>query len=153
METMTLTFLITFLLSAVGALTPMDRFSIYEQMALHQSYIDIDLTCDNSRLYASLYWPEASFRVIDPNRDLTVTGHREIRSNFDSAHSVFPLYMWRHSLGAFEIQPAESGSDGYVRANAYWKWRVDWKANTTVRILSEGQNRRPETVANPSSSA
>lgn len=48
----------------VGLLTPTDRFSIFEQLSLHQSYIDHSLTCDNAKLYASLYWPEASFRVI-----------------------------------------------------------------------------------------
>ncbi|KAK3721127.1 hypothetical protein LTR37_003417 [Vermiconidia calcicola] len=118
-------------------LTPIDRFSIYEQMSLHQTYIDNDQTCANGHLYADLYWPEASFRVIDPNRDSTVTGHKEIRGNFDYAHSVFPLYMWFHSVGAFKINPAETGPDGELRANAFWQWRVDWKANASG-VVSTG---------------
>ena len=79
------------------SLTLIDKFAIYEQMALHQTLIDTDGTCAEAHEYASLYWPEASFRVIDPNRDHTYNGHRAIRTNYDSAHSVFPLYMWRHS--------------------------------------------------------
>ena len=55
-------------------LTLLDRFAIYEQMSLHQALIDTDLTCANARAYADLYWPEGSFRVIDPNRDSTVVG-------------------------------------------------------------------------------
>ena len=56
------------------SLTLLDRFAIYEQMSLHQTLIDTDLTCVNAHAYASLYWPEGTFRVIDPNRDSTVTG-------------------------------------------------------------------------------
>ena len=64
--------------------------------------------------------------------------HREIRGNFDYAHSVFPLYMWRHSVGAFQILPYNNASSGGpLRATAFWKWRVDWKANTTG-VVSTG---------------
>ncbi|KAL8710654.1 MAG: hypothetical protein Q9220_004878 [cf. Caloplaca sp. 1 TL-2023] len=119
-------------------LTLLDRFAIYEQMSLHQSLIDTDLTCANAHAYADLYWPEGSFRVIDPNRDSTVTGDREIRSNFDYAHSVFPLYQWRHSVGAFQISPIPANSSNpSLQAAAFWKWRVDWKANTTG-VVSTG---------------
>lgn len=52
----------------------LDRFAIFEQMSLHQTLIDTDQTCANARAYASLYWPEGNLRVIDPNRDSTVTG-------------------------------------------------------------------------------
>ena len=61
-------------LSTAQRISLLDRFAIYEQMHLHQTLIDTDQTCTNSRAYASLYWPEGSFRVIDPNRDSTVTG-------------------------------------------------------------------------------
>ena len=61
-------------LSQKPSLTLLDRFAIYEQMHLHQTFIDTDQTCANSRAYANLYWPEGSFRVIDPNRDNTVNG-------------------------------------------------------------------------------
>ncbi|KID96156.1 hypothetical protein MAJ_07924, partial [Metarhizium majus ARSEF 297] len=131
----------------VGLLTPTDRFSIFEQLSLHQSYIDHSLTCDNAKLYASLYWPEGSFRVIDPNRDATMTGEREIRSNYDYAHSVFPLSRWRHSVGAFEISdgplpnypspPLNTSAGGNERAYVHWNWRVDWRANTTG-VVSTG---------------
>ena len=134
-----LLYLLPFIISSSVAqtLSPMDRFSIYEQISLHQTYIDTELTCADAHAYADLYWPGASFRVIDPNRDSTVTGHCNIRSNFDYAHSVFPLYMWRHSVGAFKIDPTDAGPDGEARAKAFWKWRVDWKANTTG-VVSTG---------------
>lgn len=45
--------------------------------------------------------------------------------------------MWRHSIGACEIDTADAGPNGEERAMAYWKWRVDWKANTTG-IVSTG---------------
>ena len=60
--------------SLAQTLTLIDRFAIYEQMHLHQTLIDTDQTCANAHAYADLYWPEGSFRVIDPNRDSTVTG-------------------------------------------------------------------------------
>ena len=56
------------------SLSLLDRFAIFEQMSLHQALIDTDQTCANAHAYASLYWPEATFRVIDPNRDAVVTG-------------------------------------------------------------------------------
>ena len=121
MQALSLRFVVLLLSVFAQGLQLMDRFAIYEQMALHQTYIDNDQSCEKAHLYASLYWPEASFRVIDPNRDITVTGHQEIRGNFDSAHSVFPLYMWRHSVGAFEIQPQASSAEGHQRAKAFWK--------------------------------
>ena len=45
--------------------------------------------------------------------------------------------MWRHSVGAWEINAAEANSNGDQRASVYWKWRVDWKANTTG-VVSTG---------------
>ena len=63
--------------------------------------------------------------------------HREIRGNYDYAHSVFPLYQWRHSVGAFQITPHKNASSPYLQASTFWKWRVDWKANTTG-VVSTG---------------
>lgn len=51
-------------LQALGSLTAIDRFSIFEQLSSHQSHIDNNLTCASARSYASLYWPTGSFRVI-----------------------------------------------------------------------------------------
>lgn len=51
-------------LLVLGSLREVDRFSIFEQLNLHQAYIDQNLTCNNANLYASLYWPEGTFRVI-----------------------------------------------------------------------------------------
>jgi hypothetical protein len=45
--------------------------------------------------------------------------------------------MWRHSVGAWEIDAADASSNGNQRASVYWKWRVDWKANTTG-VVSTG---------------
>jgi hypothetical protein len=123
--------------AAASTLTISDKFSILEQLNQHQAYIDNNGSCHNAHLYASLYWPEASFRAIDPNRDGTATGHVQIRGAFDYDHSVFPLYMWRHSVGAWEISDTTSAPSGEQRAAVYWKWRVDWQANTTG-VVSTG---------------
>lgn len=64
-------------------------------------------------------------------------GDNQIRGNYDSAHSVFPLYQWRHSMGVFQIYDAPAGPSGAVRAKAHWNWRVDWKANQTG-VVSTG---------------
>jgi hypothetical protein len=64
-----------------------DRFDIFTQMNLHQAYIDLPGSCEDSKKYASLYWPDASFRVIDPSlRDNTVR---------------IPFVVW-HMLGEAE---------------------------------------------------
>lgn len=106
--------------------------------SLHQVYIDLDPGCDNSHTYASLYWPDGTFRVIDEKsgRDANFKGLKGVRQIFDYAHSVFPLYQWQHSVGQFEILDGGSSDKG-VKANARWKWRVDWKANTTG-VVSTG---------------
>jgi hypothetical protein len=77
--------------TVTSTLTTSDKFAIVEQLNLHQAYIDNDGSCHNAKLYASLYWPDASFRAIDPNRDGTATGHVQIRGAYDYDHSVFPL--------------------------------------------------------------
>lgn len=123
--------------AVASSLTISDKFTLVEEFNKHQAYIDNNGTCPNAHLYASLYWPEATFRAIDPNRDGTAYGRVQIRGAFDYDHSVFPLYQWRHSVGAWEIYPAEASSNGNQRATAYWKWRVDWKANTTG-VVSTG---------------
>lgn len=56
--------LFLFPLQVLSSLNEIDRFSIFEQLHLHQSYIDNNLTCSNAKLYSSLYWPEGTFRVI-----------------------------------------------------------------------------------------
>ncbi|KAJ3496958.1 hypothetical protein NLG97_g2275 [Lecanicillium saksenae] len=139
--------LLLYPLLVLGSLSALDRFSIFEQINLHQAYIDNNLTCDNAKLYASLYWPEGTFRVIDPNRDATVAGDKGIRGIYDYAHSVFPLSQWRHSVGLFQISnepipnfpapPVSASPQGCERAFVYWHWRVDWKANTTG-VVSTG---------------
>lgn len=112
-------------------LTPIDRFLIFEQLQLHQHYIDNDASLASAQKYVSLYWPEASFTVIDPDRRTTFQGPDELKMNYDFAHSVFPLYQWAHSMGPFEI----TGQDN--TAYVSWRWRVDWKANTTG-VVSTG---------------
>ena len=58
--------------SQAQELTVADKFDIFTAMNLHQIYIDLNQTCLNAKLYAGLYWPDASFRVVDPNRDSKV---------------------------------------------------------------------------------
>jgi hypothetical protein len=54
-------------------LTTADRFEIFSEMNKHQVYIDNNGSYDNAKLYANLYWPDGSFRVVDPDgRDSTV---------------------------------------------------------------------------------
>lgn len=115
------------------SLTLLDRFAIYEQLALHQTYIDNPSDCVYAQRYASLYWPEGSFTVIDPDRETTFTGPTEMRMNYDYAHSVFPLYQWAHSIPVWEI----TESNVTDQANVHWRWRVDWKSNTTG-VVSTG---------------
>lgn len=103
--------------------------------SLHQAYIDLDPGCSNSKKYASLYWPDGTFRVIDEKsgRDATFEGEKGVRQIFDYAHSVFPLYQWQHSMGVFEISAASSNSED-LKADVKWKWRVEWKANATGTV-------------------
>ena len=39
-------------------------------------------------------------------------------------------------MGAFQIMPSNA-SGSSLKASAFWKWRVDWKANTTG-VVSTG---------------
>ena len=120
-------------------LTAVDRFEIFTQMNLHQAYIDLESGCDNSKLYASLYWPDCTFHVMyeKSGRNQPFHGLKGVRQIFDYAHSVFPLYQWQHSMGIFEISETDVTSSAEAAANARWKWRVDWKANTTG-VVSTG---------------
>lgn len=114
-------------------LSLLDRFAIYEQLALHQSYIDNPPDCIYAEKYANLYWPEASFTVIDPDRETTFTGPKELRANYDYAHTVFPLYQWAHSVPVWEISESRTSN----QAKVHWRWRVDWRSNTTG-VVSTG---------------
>ena len=75
-----------------------------------------------------------------------MTGHQQIRGNYDYAHTVFPLGEWRHSAGVFEVSDTElpayqtpdvPSKSSYPRAYAHWNWRVEWRANTTG-VVSTG---------------
>jgi hypothetical protein len=46
-------------------LTVADRFTLFEQMNLHQRIIDKGWGRDSVELYDALYWPEARFNVFD----------------------------------------------------------------------------------------
>lgn len=118
---------------AAGPLTATDRFEIYEQLNLHQTYIDNAPDCVYALKYVSLYWPEASFTVIDPDRETTFTGPKEMQQNYDFAHSVFPLASWYHSVPVWEIIESKVSN----QAITHWRWRVDWKANSTG-VVSTG---------------
>lgn len=97
-----------------------DRFEIFEQLHLHQRYIDNDASLASVSKYQGLYWPEATFTVHDL-RSQTFVGSDGLKQLYDYAHSVFPLHKWSHSVGAFEI--TGHGDE----AAAGWKWIVSWK--------------------------
>ena len=84
-------------------LTISDRFTIFEQLNLHQHYIDNDASLESARKYVGLYWPEAKFTVHDL-RNSTFDGPEALKQLYDYAHSVFPLHKWRHSVGTFLIE-------------------------------------------------
>ncbi|MBW4549433.1 MAG: nuclear transport factor 2 family protein [Symplocastrum torsivum CPER-KK1] len=102
-------------------LTVTDRFTIFEQLNMHQRCIDKGWGREQVDLYNRLYWAEAKFNVNDL-RTSTFEGPDGMKQMFDYAHSVFPMDKWFHSMGAFEI----SGSGD--RAEAHWRWVVSWKA-------------------------
>ena len=102
-------------------LSLLDRFAIFEQLNLHQCYIDRGWGQEQVSAYNGLNWPEAKFTVYDL-RTTTFVGPSGMKQMFDYAHSVFPMDRWFHSMGTFEI--AGSGD----RAEAHWRWVVSWKA-------------------------
>ena len=117
-----------------AAFSATDRFLIYEQLNLHQAYIDHDASRASALQYASLYWPEAIFTVDDLGNIKVFKGLDEIKSAYDFDHSVYPIYQWAHSFGPFVITEGDNDD----RANVEWRWRVDWKANTTG-VVSTGR--------------
>lgn len=102
------------------ALSTADRFEIFEQLHLHQRYIDNDASRASAELYGSLYWPEAKFTVIDIRQNEFV-GPDGMKQLYDYAHSVFPMARMRHSLGTFVIQGAGDS------ASVEWNWIVTWR--------------------------
>jgi hypothetical protein len=103
------------------ALSIGDRFEIFEQLHLHQHFIDNDASLTSALKYVDLYWPEAKFTVNDL-RHITFEGTDGLKQLYDYAHSVFPLEKWSHSLGTFAIE------GGGNRAVVEWRWIVSWKA-------------------------
>lgn len=107
-----------------------DRFSILEQLSMHQRIIDKGWGAEQVDQYRALYWPEGKFNINDL-RTTTYAGPDGMKQMFDYAHSVFPMDKWSHSIGAFEI----TGSGD--RAEAHWRWVVSWKAEQ-VGTVSTG---------------
>ncbi|UMR32424.1 nuclear transport factor 2 family protein [Massilia sp. MB5] len=105
----------------LNQLTVADRFQIFEQLNLHQRYIDNDGSRESAEKYVSLYWPEATFKVNDIRTNL-FEGPAGLKQLYDYAHSVFPLEKMRHALGTFVIEG--SGNSASVE----WNWIVTWKA-------------------------
>ena len=101
-------------------LTTSDRFTIFEQMNMHQRIIDQGWGLEQTKRYNDLYWPEGKFHVNDL-RTSTFEGPEGMKQMFDFAHSVFPMDKWFHAMGAFEI------AGGGDRAEAHWRWVVSWK--------------------------
>ena len=102
-------------------LTVIDRFEIFEQLNLHQRYIDNDASLESVQKYVSLYWPDAKFTVHDL-RHTTFEGPDGLKQLYDYAHSVFPLHKWSHALGPFVIEG--TGNEARVE----WRWIVSWRA-------------------------
>lgn len=107
-------------MSTTNELSVADRFTIYEQLNMHQRVIDKGWGREQVDLYNGLYWPEGKFNINDL-RTTTYEGPDGLKQMFDYAHSVFPMDEWSHAMGAFEI-------DGQGdRAEAHWRWVVSWK--------------------------
>lgn len=111
-------------------LTVADRFTLFEQMNMHQRIIDKGWGTDSVDLYNSLYWPEAEFHVHDL-RETTFSGPDGMKQMYDYAHSVFAMDKWFHGMGAFEIHGANN------EATAGWRWIVSWKTDR-VGTVSTG---------------
>lgn len=74
-----------------SSITANDRFSIFEQLSSHQAYVDNNLTCANAQLYASLYWPEATFRVIGLSASAVCLLKKKLNSiQIQTAMSLWP---------------------------------------------------------------
>ena len=97
-----------------------DRWTIFEQLNLHQISIDAGWGAEQAKAYCDLYWPEGKFTVIDL-RDQTFEGSAGLKEMYDYAHSVFPIHKWSHDMGPFRID----GSGD--RATAHWRWVVKWR--------------------------
>ncbi|MEH2450196.1 hypothetical protein [Nostoc sp.] len=52
-------------MSQNNELTAIDRFTIFEQLNMHQRCIDKGWGREQADLYNRLYWPEAKFNVND----------------------------------------------------------------------------------------
>ena len=102
-------------------LSAQDRFEIFEQLNLHQHYIDNPFGRESVAKYQSLYWPEGRFTVHDI-RSQVFDGLDGLKQMFDYAHSVFPIGKWFHTMGPFEI--SSSGDD---EAAVHWRWIVSWR--------------------------
>jgi SnoaL-like domain len=107
-------------MASSNRLTSEDRFEIFEQINLHQRYIDNDASRESATKYVSLYWEDATFTVIDIRR-AEFNGMDGLKQLYDYAHSVFPLHKMRHALGTLVIEG--TGND----ATAEWNWIVTWK--------------------------
>lgn len=110
-------------------LTVQDRFEIFEQLGLHQHYIDAPFGIESVRQYQSLYWPEGTFTVHDL-RSQVFAGYDGLKQMFDYAHSVFPLGKWFHTMGPFEIRGAGD------EATAEWRWIVSWREGDVGTVSS-----------------
>lgn len=102
-------------------LTFEDRFEIFEQINLHQRYIDNDASRESAAKYVSLYWEDATFTVNDVRQN-QFNGADGMKQLYDYAHSVFPIHKMRHALGTFVIEGAGN------QATVEWNWIVTWKA-------------------------
>ena len=111
-------------------LSAQDRFEIFEQLNLHQHYIDNPFGQDSVAKYQSLYWPEGRFTVHDI-RSQVFEGMDGLKQMFDYAHSVFPIGKWFHTMGPFEI------TGGGDEAAVQWRWTVSWREDQ-VGTVSTG---------------
>lgn len=111
-------------------LSVQDRFEIFEQLNLHQHYIDVPFGIDSVRKYQSLYWPEGKFTVHDL-RSQVFEGSDGMKKMFDYAHSVFPIGKWFHTMGPFQIEGSAN------EATVEWRWIVSWREDQ-VGTVSTG---------------
>lgn len=130
----------TQVVNSAATLSTDDQVAIINQINLHQVYIDGTRSYADAANWLSLYWPEATFTNTDKfgtssRSGANISDDQGLKYFYDFDHSVFPLDDWFHSVGAWHF--VDLNNTTATQAGIHWRWRVDWKANTTG-VVSTG---------------
>ena len=101
------------------SLTILDRWETFESLQLHQHYIDNDASLASAQKYVELYWPEAVFTVIDPNRETSSKALKDSRGTMTmptvSFHCTNGHIRWARSRpSARTIERTLAGGGGSI---------------------------------------